>query len=404
MRTVGIIKATCACLCLLTGRASCQTDFEMGGKQFQVHGFASQGFAYSNQNNFLSMKTSDGSFALTDGGVNISSRLTPRFRVGAQVYMRNVGNIGNWRPTLDWAYGDYRFNDWIGIRAGRVKTAMGLYNDTQDAEFVHTYALLPQAVYSLDLREATIAHNGVDAYGSIPLRGAGTLAYTVYTGKRQDSIHGGYPYLLRGLATIDLDSYGGVQWGGDLKWMTPLSGFLVGASHMNASTTGKGIGPTRPGNRTEYGPYKETSNKDQTSQFSAQYTVGALRIDAEYRRYWRDQDIYNGQANSTTDARGWYTAGAYRISKRFEAGSYFSRFVLKSRGSPSTKPGDFPINDKVITLRTDVTKYWNVKVEGHFIRGNGGGSPYPTGFYRVDNPAGLFNDTNMLLIRTGWNF
>ena len=52
---------------------------------FQVHSFASQGFAYSNDNNYLTMDTSKGSFAMTDGGVNISTQVTDKFRVGAQV-------------------------------------------------------------------------------------------------------------------------------------------------------------------------------------------------------------------------------------------------------------------------------------------------------------------------------
>jgi hypothetical protein len=381
-----------------------QFDFQVAGRKVQVHSFASQGFAYSNENNYLTMKTSEGSFAMTDGGVNISSRLTDKFRVGAQVYARNIGNMGQGRPALDWAYGDYKFTDWFGIRAGKVKTAMGLHNDTQDTESIHTFALLPQAVYSLDLREATIAHIGVDIYGAIPLKKAGTLSYTVYTGQRRDGLYGGYIYLLRSLATIDLDKYRGPQWGGDLKWTTPVQGLLFGASHMNASITGTGIGPTRPGNRSEYGPYKEVSNKDQTSQLYGQFTVGNLRFDSEYRRYWRDQNIYNGQANSTTDARGWYTSAAYRFSKRFEAGSYFSRFVLKSRGSPSSRPGDYPINDKVATLRVDLNRHWNAKVEGHFMTGNGGGAPYPSGFYKIDNPLGITGSTNMLVVRTGWSF
>src|ERR1035441_1822145 len=89
---------------------------------------------YSNQNNFLSMPTSQGSFAFTDGGAIISTQLTDKFRVGAQLYIRNVGELGNWRPELDWALGDYRFTSWFGIRGGRVKTTLGLFNDIRSEE------------------------------------------------------------------------------------------------------------------------------------------------------------------------------------------------------------------------------------------------------------------------------
>src|SRR5438105_13073743 len=54
------------------------------------------------------------------------------------LFRSNVGNLGNWQPTVDWAFADYRFKDWFGIRTGKVKTVLGLFNDTQDMEFLHT--------------------------------------------------------------------------------------------------------------------------------------------------------------------------------------------------------------------------------------------------------------------------
>src|ERR1035441_4267043 len=86
------------------GLLNAQVDFKIADRDVQIHSFASQGFAYSNDNNFLTMKTSQGSFAMTDGGVNVSTQLTDKFRVGAQVYVRSVGRLGDWHPLLDWAY------------------------------------------------------------------------------------------------------------------------------------------------------------------------------------------------------------------------------------------------------------------------------------------------------------
>jgi hypothetical protein len=53
------------------GLLHAQLDFKVADRDVQVHSFASQGFLYSNQNNFLTMPTSNGSFAFTDGGVNV---------------------------------------------------------------------------------------------------------------------------------------------------------------------------------------------------------------------------------------------------------------------------------------------------------------------------------------------
>ena len=69
--------------------AAMNAQLTVAGRPVQVHGFASQGFTYSDKNNYPTIKTSQGSFAFTDGGVNISMPVSDKFRVGAQMYMRN---------------------------------------------------------------------------------------------------------------------------------------------------------------------------------------------------------------------------------------------------------------------------------------------------------------------------
>lgn len=262
-----------AMVCLCAGQLGRAQEFKVWNRTVQVHGFASQGFVYTDDNNWLTMNTSQGSGAMTDMGLNMSTQLTDKFRVGAQVYDRNVGQLEQWHPSLDWALADYRFKPWFGIRGGKVKTTMGLYNDTQDVDSLHTFALLPQSVYSTDLRESTIAHEGGDLYGDVALkRRLGTLSYTAYAGQRRDSQYGGYPYLLQ-VHGIALTSYGGLQYGGDLRWATPLNGLLVGASRLNEEITGRGtwtIGGTT-------GPYEEHSNVDWMNEFYGEYGAGKLK-------------------------------------------------------------------------------------------------------------------------------
>ena len=48
------------------------TDFTVEGRPVQVHGFASQAFLASDNNNYLTMPTTRGGFAFTDFGGNIS--------------------------------------------------------------------------------------------------------------------------------------------------------------------------------------------------------------------------------------------------------------------------------------------------------------------------------------------
>ena len=377
-------------------------EFKIFDRTVQVHGFASQGIAYTDNNNWLTMKTSEGSYSFTEFGANVSTPITDKLRIGAQIYDRNLGNLGDWHPTLDWALADYRFANWFGIRGGKVKTVMGLYNDTQDLDFLHAFALLPQSVYGTDLRECTIAHEGGDVYGTIELgKKLGAVNYTSYAGEREDSKYGGYPYTLKGPPTfIDMRSYGGLQYGGDLRWKTPVKGLLVGISRMNEVIDGygttSGFGPLRP--------FHEWSKADWTNQYYGQYSRDKLQIDAEYRRYWRDERIYSGAFEVQSDVRGWYVAGSYRLHKRLQFGSYYSHYTIgvpPFYGSPFQTGHEY---DKVVSGRFDLNRFINVKVEGHFIEGYGLPGFYPSGFYNIDNPQGLKADTNALVVKTGFNF
>lgn len=385
-----------------------QFDFNVGGRQVQVHSFASQGFSYSNNNNYLSMDTSSGSFSMTDFGANVSMQLTDKFRVGAQIYDRNVGKLGNWRPELDWAVADYKFKDWFGIRGGKVKTALGLYNDTQDLEFLHTWALMPQSVYPVDSRGDTIAHLGGDIYGNIALKKLGAIAYTFYGGQRPSDMESGFVYGLETSSLVNgnyvisigkkIDSYGGPVYGGDLRWTTPIKGLLAGASYMNLDVTAHGYYLSN--NR----PYLQSTVFDETVATYFQYTPGNFTFAGEYRKEPRNStfDTVTGAAVlSSKNARQGYLSAAYRISKRLEVGTYHSRIVrdwLANHGDPKNH-----VFDQAITARIDLASYLDFKVEGHFIDGADIDSVMSRGFFAASNPNGVKPQMKMLVMRLGFH-
>jgi hypothetical protein len=372
-------------------------QFAVAGRQAQIHAFASQGFAYSGSNNFLTMDTSAGSFRMTDGGANVSMQLTERFRIGAQGYVSSIGEMGKWRPQLDWALGDYRFTDWFGIRAGKVKTSLGLYNDTQDMEFLHTWALLPQGLYPADLRDATIAHKGGDIYGSFALRKAGSLSYVAYGGWSSDNKDSGYFYnakdMARSLKYIDRSMYGG-----DIRWNTPASGLMLGASWMRQRINLEGIQQTRLGDI----PFDGFTGPHRISSVYAEYVAGKLHFAGEYRRKYQILTTTSpfGRGSDDFSESGWFLSAAYRVHKRVELGTYHSRFFVDKQQGPRTPYGDH-IYDQAVTARFDINRFWHLKVEGHFM--DGYGDAYSAhGFYLSANPGGFQPKTNMLIIRTGF--
>jgi hypothetical protein len=403
-----------AALSGLPGILHAQFDFKLAGKDVQVHSFASQGFAYSNDNNYLTMKTSSGSFSMTDFGANVSTRITDNFRVGAQFYDRNVGSLGNFHPEVDWAMGDYRFKDWFGVRGGKVKTVLGLYNDTQDMEFLHTWALMPQSVYPVDVRGDTIAHVGGDIYGNIPIKRMGSFGYTVYGGMRMNDSQGGYLYGFSTSSRVTnpdgsfsyvtsstkkIDYYGGPVFGADLRWTTPVKGLLVGASYMkqNSTTTGTYIKPSTI-------PYRLVTLNNPTTAFYTEYSVGNLKLAGEYRREVK-QTTFNAPTGALIpgdeNARSGYLSAAYRFSKRLELGTYHSRYIANwslYHGDPKNH-----IFDQAVTARVDIGHSVDFKVEGHFMDGAMINSALDRGFYAAANPSGLKPKMNMLVLRLGFH-
>lgn len=391
-----------------------QFDFKLDGRDVQVHSFASQGFALSNVNNYLTMNTGKGSLALTDFGFNVSTPITDKFRVGAQLYDYNLGLLGNFHPQLDWAYGDYKFKDWFGIRAGKVKTVQGLSHDVQDMEFLHTWVLMPQSVYPLDTRGDTIAHIGADLYGEIALGKLGSFSYTAFAGKRPNDPNGGYIYGVDTMShvpapqggfmyitgqTKQVTYYGGPVYGADLHWSTPFKGLLLGASYMvqDITTTGHYTQPVVV-------PYKLTTVTDNAAQFYVEYVLGNLRFAGEYRS--EPKIVQLNEPNGVLvqgfqDSRSGYVSLSYRFTKWLELGTYQSRYI-DNWPTTHSDPRNH-IFDQTISARFDINRNIDFKLEEHFIDGAAIDGVLDHGFYAAPNPNGLAPNMHMLVARIGYH-
>jgi hypothetical protein len=378
-------------------------DFKIGNRPVQVHGFASQGYAYSNENNFLTMNTSHGSPAFTEGALNLSMPITDKFRVGGQGYTRKIGSLDDFKPQLDWAYGDYKFTGLFGVRAGKIKTAMGLYNDTQDMEFLHTWALLPQGIYPTDLRTTFIAHTGGDIYGRIQLKKAGKLDYTAYGGLRTFDPREGYYYysLANG---FNIQTISGRTEGWDLKWTAPVKGLMLGTSWANLTThrSGEWISGFLKGDS-----YTIDTYPDRVWVGYGDYNRGKWEFSSEYRS--TEEDLAIGAKlfgpkpymdNQSTEA--WFASAAYRVTPKLQVGVYHSNVHEDHPNNPLNTASNH-ITDEVGTARYDVNSHWEVKAEGHVM--DGYGDIYAAqGFYSQWNPQGLKPKTNMVVLKASFNF
>jgi hypothetical protein len=213
---------------------------DLGG--IDVHGFISQGYLHSDENNFFA-DTESGTTQFNEMGINFSADVTEKLRLGVQFFARDMGGLGNNDVVLDWAIADYRWRDWMGVRAGNMKWVNGLYNESRDVDMLRTPIFLPQGVYNEAWRETSATLQGVGMYGELPANKAGSFAYDMQYGSMSMPVDGGPAKLLKdqvpgalkslyAISDVDLTSVNvDYTFSGALKWNTPLEGLLISGTH-----------------------------------------------------------------------------------------------------------------------------------------------------------------------------
>ncbi len=321
----------------------------------EIHGFASQGFILTTDNNYLAQHSTRGSFEFTEVGINFSKALTERLRIGLQLFARDLGPVGNYTARFDWFHLDYRFRDWLGFRAGRVKLPFGLYNDTSDIDAARASVLLPQSVYPTNNRDALLAQTGGELYGYLSLGAAGGLDYRAYVG----TIYLDLPRAGRAPMEIKAVECPYVV-GARLLWETPLEGLRVGGSVQAL--------------RLDVTYYLDTALLPVRLPMamwvaSVEYAKQDLLLSAEFSR-WHVRLYTDNQAflpNTSVLSERFYFMASYRVARWLQPSVYYS-LTYPSSLLPATAPSASQ-HDIAATLRFDINPYWLVKLEGHYMRG-----------------------------------
>ena len=136
---------------------------------YQIHGYAAQGFVLSSHNDFFGDST-DGSFDYYEAGINAVLQVQPNLTFAVQAAVRDAGISDDGAVRLDYAVADYRVlseaTSEAGLRAGKVKNALGFYNETRDVVFTRPSILLP-SVYSDNQNQRSLIFTapGAQVYG-----------------------------------------------------------------------------------------------------------------------------------------------------------------------------------------------------------------------------------------------
>jgi hypothetical protein len=324
----------------------------------QVHGFVSQGFIKSTGNDYLA-SSKRGSFEFSEIGINFTSQLTDKLRFGVQLFAHDLGPIGNYSAKADWYYLDYRWRDWLGFRAGRLKVPFGLYNEISDIDAARPTILLPTSVYPPTNRDYFLSQTGFELYGYHRFLRLGALEYRLYGGT----------------IFIDLPSQRGepVQIGtlsipyvagGRVIWEMPITGLRVGGSFqalkLESTIIYSGATPMSAG----------LDAKAYLGLGSIEYAARDLLLAAEYGRYriyysTSDPVLLPVPPGAIVNEQS-YVLAAYRVRGWLQPAAYYAF----SYPDESKRHGRENMQlDGAATVRFDVNQHWIVKLEAHYMHG-----------------------------------
>jgi hypothetical protein len=361
----------------------------------QIHGYATQGFLYTTQNNIFTTTSSDGSPAWTESVVNVTAQPDQKLRVGVQARYFLLGNMGN-SITLDWAAADYKFSDRFGVRFGKVKSPSGMFNEIQDIDPGYMWSLLPQSVYLIGSRNSVLAHYGGVVYGTFNLGPKlGKLEYRGWDGERVIGADDGY-WITQKEAGINLtNGVSGITSGEALRWRTPLSGLMVGASNTYDLTWKGPLTDNIPGYGTFSGT--ETVNPLDNPIVFGKYEKNKVMVAGEYSRVPSSGTVAVPgvfAAPFRGDQRSWYGMASYKITDKLIAGVYDSQSIdRQAKLGPARYSKDWTVSG-----RFDFNQYLYAKAEQHFIAGTE--LSYDTAL----NSAGLKPTTRLTIFKVGVSF
>jgi hypothetical protein len=338
----------------------------------------------STANNYLTNSTR-GSLEFAELGVNVQSQLTDRLRLGFQLFTRDLGNIGNYQMKADWFNLDYRWRDWLGIRAGRIKVPFGLYNEVSDIDAARVWILLPQSFYPTSDRDYLLAQTGLELYGYIDLRAAGALDYRLYFGTIFIDVS-----TTPTIKSLDSPYIAGSR----VMWDTPLQGLRIGGSVQALRLVFQYLlAPTGPPTGIGFDVVLGAA--------SAEYVHHDLVLAAEFSE-WRvvvdqaDVLAFPGTKHVTVSERG-YVSATYHVAPWFWPGAYYSVLFPDEANATFTGASQDMEHDLVGTMRFDINSHWIFKLEAHYLHGTAALTPELNGGLPLNS---LTRDWGLFLAKT----
>lgn len=345
-------------------------------QNIQFHGFLTQGFFHTSDNNIYGQSDDGISPGLTEIGVNANYQPFDKLRFAAQGLYRRAGDVDPGSIRLDFGLVDLTLLEYdsgkFGLRGGRIKIPFGLYNETRDVSFTHPTILLPQGIYFDRSRTLLLSADGGSFYA------------------QQRTPYGDYNFKFNvGLPPSDLGEIENVVLGTrntrgtfssqpaiatQLTYEINGGEYVFGISYMNLELNYR---PTPSEKLTKLANGLVLSNSTTLIQpllFSAQYNGENFTLTGEYEYRWNKFGQFAPLGKFVSES--WYVEASYRILPELQGTVRYDNFSvdINDRGGDGALRLKFPrsvayAKDWVFGLRWDVTSSWMLRGEYHRVHG-----------------------------------
>jgi hypothetical protein len=366
---------------------------------YQVHGYAAQGFVLSRDNDFFGDST-DGSFDYYEAGINAAVQVSPNLLLAAQAAVRDAGISDDGSGRLDYALADYRLvseaTAQAGLRAGKVKNALGFYNETRDVVFTRPSILLP-SVYSDNQNQRSLIFTapGAQVYGST-FTGQHEWSFSGTANAERDVRESDERLLIELPVPFDLRI--GDSW--NVQLMDSIDGgrWQLAYSHFS-------------------GQFRLRTDINLTGRFdvdldvfSVRYNAARLTVTAEYVIIGNDNLVKLAGTpllRQSVEADGGYLQAEYRLARAWTLMTrmdsfYRNRHDRSGRDFAAANPGadrrSQVSHDFTIGVHWRPDEHWGVWAEHHWINGT-------ALLQGLENPPPVRDQRwSMLMLMAGYKF
>ena len=358
-----------------------------------INGFLSQGYLRSSDNDYFEGST-QGVWNFSEVGLSFLVPLSDSLYFGTQVFSHRLGSGADSSLVVDWAFLDYGYERWLGVRVGKIKMPFGLYNKQRDIDYLRTPVLLPQTVYMEGFREFLVAIQGVELYGNLDFSKAGYLDYEVFLGTVDVSGNAGYIGNMMGLMRLELrdepldfDARLGLR-GVSLSDLDVTIHHLEGFSFIWTIIPELRLGYSRfqASVNVALGGFINSDVKlSENSVASIEYDKGKLTLIYEVLAV--RMGVLDNLSLEGFETDGWYAGSTWHFNDELSAAiSYGESFALGSEAKESyfTSKG-LPRylgwqKETTYSVSYQLTESSLIKAEVKWIHGVGLSNPFETGF------------------------